>query len=285
MKKIAIGCGIAALVIIAIGIGGVIFGIRWVEGQMANAERYERILQEMESAYGLPEEFLPPVDGVYDPERIRLFARMRGELADAGADFVIETNALVPQQDQRWWKEIRGAMKILNSGAGYLATADSLLLDAGMSHGEYAHYQLLMLEAYFEDSVDAFLDSDPDAASGSEFIEAFEAMASEYETEGRRILQAHARNARDAAEQEIDCAACPEWIGYLDDQLERTRGQRRHLPLTDPLPASLEAAFENHRSQLAATRPTDYGTWLLSILMVMELDDDGEGIKFEFNTE
>jgi hypothetical protein len=55
--------------------------------------------------------------------------------------------------------------------------------------------------------------------------------------------------------------------------------------LTEPLPASLETAFAEHRNQLAATRPTDYGTWLLSILMVMELDDDGEGINFEFNTE
>ena len=31
MKKVAIGCGIAALIIIAIGVGAVIFGVRWVD--------------------------------------------------------------------------------------------------------------------------------------------------------------------------------------------------------------------------------------------------------------
>ena len=81
----------------------------------------------------------------------------------------------------------------------------------------------------------------------------------------------------------MSCTPCVEWATYIEDQLETSRTRRRHIPLSDPLPASLAAGFEEYRSQLSATRPTDYGTWLLSILMVMELDDDDGNFQIQIN--
>lgn len=282
MKNVAIGCGIAALVIAAVLVGAGVFTARWVKNQMADAERLSRISGEMKAAYGEPGDFVPPADGIYDPARIDLFVRMRGELLDAGTGLEREVNATAVAGDQKWWNEVRSVVRLLNSGAGYLATADSLLLAAGMSHGEYAHYQVLLLLGEFEDSPEDFVDGSPETATDTEFVQAFEGMVDEYMAEARRVLQSQARNALAAADSAgTDCATCPAWKDYLDEQLAASRERRGYIPLTDPLPVSLAEAYDDRLITLEVTRPRDMGTWLLDILMVMELDDDGQGVKFE----
>jgi hypothetical protein len=282
MKKLAIGCGIVLLVILAVLVAAGIFGARWMKGQLVEWKRYEETSELMVATFGPPEEFLPPADGVYPSDRIELFVHMRGEITDAGARFVDDADALADYGEQGWLSDVKTMMKIVNHGMDYLATADSLLMDAGMGRGEYVHYQVLMLEGFFDDSPETFLDGSPGDVRNSDFYEAFEGFAQEYRTEAHRLLRAQARLAREAAEGE-GCAACLDWAGYLGDQLEEARTRRRHIPLSDPLPATLAAGFEEHRSQLSATRPTGYGTWLLSILMVLELEDDEGG--FQINVE
>jgi hypothetical protein len=284
MKKVAIGCGIAALVVLALCIALFVFGARWMKGQLADMQRYEETVELMISTYGTPEEFLPPADGVYDPARIALFASMHGEITDAGAGFVDDAATLADYGDQGWFDDLKTMMQIVNDGMDFLATADSLLMDAEMGRGEYIHYQTLMLEGFFEDSPESFLEGNPGEVRNTDFYEAFEGFATEYRGEAGRLLRAHARLAREAAEDEGEaCVPCVEWTAYLDDQLESARARRRHIPLTDPLPESLRAGFEAHRTKLSATRPNDYGTWLLSILMVMELEDDGGNFQIKFN--
>lgn len=282
MRKIAIGCGIAALVIAVLLVGAGVFTVRWVKDQMVDAERLTRIASEMESEYGAPETFVPPADGRYAPERIELFTRLRGELQDTGAGLRESTNRIADGGKQRWWNKVRTMIELLNSGAGYLATADSLLLDAGMGHGEYAHYQTLLLHGEFGTSPTDFVESSPQMAADTEFASAFDEFVDEYMAEARRLLLAHARNARDAADSlGATCATCPAWSAYLQEQIEASHTQRGFIPMTDPLPASLTTAFEAERARLEATLPEDMGAWLLEILMVIELEDDGNGIRFE----
>ena len=112
---------------------------------------------------------------------------------------------------------------------------------------------------------------------------AFDDIVGQYMLDAHSMLQDHARNSREGAEaQGPACTECEEWVGYLDTQLENSRSRSDTLAMTDPLAPSLAEAFADRRYELEATRPSDYGTWLLSILMVMELDDDGDGIKVEF---
>jgi hypothetical protein len=284
MKKVAIGCGIAALLVLALVIAVFVFGARWMKGQLADMQRYSETSELMVSTYGAPEEFLPPADGVYDPQRVALYARMRGEITDAGAGFVSDAEELADYGDAGWFDDLKTMMQIANDGMDFLATADSLLMAADMGRGEYIHYQTLMLEGFFGDSPESFLDGNPGEVRNTDFYEAFEGFATEYRTEAGRLLKSHARLARAAAEDEGEsCAPCIDWAAYIDDQLESARARRRHIPLSEPLPESLLAGFEQYRSQLSATRPTDYGTWLLSILMVMELDDDEGNFQIKIN--
>lgn len=282
MKKIAIGCGIAALIILGIGVGAGVFGIRWAKQQFADAERFERVMVEMEAAYGKPEDFQPPVDGIYPTDRIELFVRMRGELLSAGEDFQFEVDEMAVDKKRGWWSGIRAVATMLNAGAGYLATADSLLLMEGMSHGEYAHYQTLMLHGFLGESPEDFLREQPAPEDESSFQNTFDDIVGQYMLDARNMMQDHARNSREGAEEQGSaCVVCEEWVSYVDSQLEDSRSRRDYIAMTDPLAPSLVDAFENNRYELEATRPSDYGTWLLSILMVMELDDDGDGFKLE----
>ena len=282
MKKIAIGCGIAALIVVGIGVGVGIFGVRWVKQQMADAQRLERVMEEMEAAYGKPEEFQPPDDGNYPADRIRLFAQMRGELLSAGEEFHFEVQDMALDGKKGWLRGVRAVIGLLNQGAGYLATADSLLLEAGMSHGEYAHYQTLMLHGFLGESPEVFLDENPPPREESDFSKAFSDIVRQYMVDARSMMQDHARNARDAAgKRGPDCLECEEWTAYLDIQLEESRSSRARIAMTDPLAPSLAEALSDRRYEFEATRPSDYGTWLLSILMVIELDDEGNGFKLE----
>lgn len=283
MKKFAIGCGIAALVLVAISIGATVVGVRWMKGQVADAERYSRNSEAMVAEYGDPPAFVPPADGQYDPDRVALFSEMRGRLQLAGENLRTESAEMAEGTTKGWWRGLRSVMRMLNAGAGYLATADSLLLEAGMSHGEYAHLQTLWLHGTRDQWPEEFAGAQPDHDGEKDFLKAFEDMAGSYRDEARLLLQAHARNARDAAEEAgADCDTCPAWIEYLDGQLEAARTRRSTVPMLDPLPESLALAFDQYRNQLAPTRPDDYGTWLMAILMVMELDDDGEGVNIQF---
>lgn len=299
MKKVAIGCGIAALILAALSIGATIFGLRWMKGQVHDAERYTRLTHEMETAYGAPADYVPPADGNYDPERVALFAHLRTILETSGAPLRDEANALAAGGEKGRFTKLRTMMRLLNTGADYLATADSLLLAAGMSHGEYAHLQTLWLHGARAahaslDSLDSLdrLDTWPSSFAANEadpdgekkFLKAFDSMARDYRDAARTLLQQHARHAREAAEElGANCPTCPAWIDYLDDQLDTARTRRAGVPMLDPIPASLELAFEPHDFALAATRPHDYGSWLTAILMVTELDDDGgNGINFKF---
>jgi hypothetical protein len=282
MKKIAIGCGIAALIVAGIGIGAGVFGVRWVKQQMADAQRLERVMEEMESAYGKPEEFQPPDDGKYPADRVELFVQMRGELLSAGEEFHFEVEDMALEGKKGWLSGVRAVIGLLNRGAGYLATADSLLLEAGMSHGEYAHFQTLMLHGFLRESPETFLDENPPPREGSDFSKAFSDIVRQYMVDARSMMQDHARNARDGAgKRGPGCLECEEWTDYLESQLEVSRSDRTHIAMTDPLTPSLAEAFTDRRYEFEATRPSDYGTWLLSILMVMELDDDGDGFKLE----
>jgi hypothetical protein len=283
MKKFAIGCGIAALVLAALIVGAGVITVSWVKNQMGDAERLTRISREMEQTYGAPEEFVPPADGRYDSARIDRFVQVRAELLDAGEDLRDRVNQTAEAGDQGWWRELRSMLKLLNAGAGYLATADSLLLAAEMAHGEYAHYQTLMLHGQFGESPEEFLENNPQMATESEFNNAFAAMVDEYSLEARRLLQAHARNALEAADSlGTDCESCPEWIEYLDEQLGASRNRRSYIPMTEPLPETLDAALQDRSISLETLRPRDAGAWMLELLMVMELEDDGQGVKIEF---
>jgi hypothetical protein len=282
MKNIAIGCGIVALVIGAIAIGTTIFGVRWVKQQLADAERYEHVRNEMRDEYGLPEDFTPPMDGQYDPARVDQFVSLREHILDEGQPVRAEIEEMAAGKSEGWFKGMRTLLTIINKGVGYIATADSLLLDAGMSHGEYAHYETIVVCGMLEEDVQDFLDQHPLPEEEDKFAEAFDDLARQYRRDARSLLESHARNAaQEARSAPSECETCPAWLDYLEDQLEQSRLDRRHVAFTDPLPESLAASFERHRVALEATRPTDYGTWILTMLMVMELDDDDGGFQVE----
>ncbi|RKZ15855.1 hypothetical protein DRQ53_07895 [bacterium] len=286
MKKIAIGCGVTAAVVVAILIGAGVFGARWMKGQFHEAERYERISDGMVVEYGDPNDYTPPFDGNYDPNRVAIFASIRGQLEGVGLNLREETEDLAQTTDPGWWKGIRMTMRLLNAGAGYLATADSLLMDAGMSRGEYAHLQTAWLHSTGDEWPEDYADTQPAPEDEDEqsFDSVFEEMAEEYSDQASVLMQAHARNARDAAiDARDDCVDCPTWIEYLDGQLEATRNQRSHVAMLDPVPNSLALALEQHKYELDITRPRDHGSWLMVMLLVIELDDDGDdGIQFRF---
>lgn len=286
MKKFLIGCGIAVVVVLVSLVGAGIFVTRWVQDRLPEMERlgdYERTLVER---YGEAADWTPPLDGVYDLERLAIFVQIRQALRPRQERMALRFDELSdPGREPR--KGLRGfiggtreVVTVLGSGVELLVHADSLLIASDMGKGEYTHYNLLLLHGVLHTAIDPYLDALGATGEEGDAREAMRDMLQEYELEARRLLRAHATNALEEIERTVTGPESAPWIDLLRAARDDPRGV---LPLTDPVPPGYEAAIAPWRSTLEDHRPESLGDLMAELPLVLRSENrNSGGVEIQF---
>ena len=284
MKKFLVGCAIFAVVAVLLSVGSSFFVIKWLQGELPDGDKLERYEREMQAQYGQLGEWVPPLHGEYDPARIALYVDLREniltEAGNLGAGF---DDLVAPERERGRFLSglVSGAKRTLHLVRGSIelvATADSMLLEAEMPRGEYAHYTLLLHHGYFAVDVDGLLEPLQELDEKDKSREAVEKLAEEFREQSREIFREQLRLARAV---ETETAPDSEWA----DRLRVALSARDHdpFPLSSPLPAALRAAFDTHRDRLSATRPRSIGMWLAETPLLVKLEEEhSNGLQVTF---
>ena len=287
MKNFAIGCGVVLVVLLGLGALGVYQFKNWMQSKMPDMERFGERRTELVERYGDVRDFVPPVDGRYDPARVATFVEVREVLTERGEPLVADVDALIEESLRGGAGGLRGfvggvsrAVNMLGDVLRYGAYADSVLMAQEMGRGEFTHYHLVLLFGWY-DLEQARRDwgrqLQPDPERDADALEAAREMFDTFSEEAQKILEAHLRNLRTAVAENADDST----RAYL----ELVQGGSDRLPFTTPVPPALDAAFETHRVILFETMPRTPGAWIVQggpVFEDSERRDDGAGVSFRF---
>lgn len=287
MKNFAIGCGVVLVVLLGLGALGVYQFKNWMQSKMPDMERFGERRTELVERYGDVRDYVPPVDGRYDPARVATFVEVRESLTARGEPLVADVDALIEESLQGGGGGLRGfiggisrAVNMLGDVLQYGAYADSVLMAHEMGRGEFTHYHLVLLFGWY-DLEQARRDwgrqLQPDPEREADALEAAREMFDTFAKEAEEILEAHLRNLRAAAADAADDStrAYLELVETVADQ----------LPFTAPVPPTLDAAFEAHRVVLFETMPRTPGAWIVQGGPVFDDGEQGNGgrsVSFRF---
>ena len=279
MKKFLIGCGVLTGVAVLLIAVGSFFAVRWVKENAPDLERLENYEQQMLEEFGQAREFVPPLDGVYDAERIRLYARLRQGIFDDSAELRGRIDAEIADTSEGasgirgFFSNVKKGATYVRSSFEYIADADSILLDAGMGRGEYVHYTGLLLRGGIGVDLTEFMDVDLPEDEQS----AFEAIALEFEDESRKLVLDQWDNLLRTSRDEA-------WTEAVREQVGRTRRRESPWPFVrSDLPPSLTDVFAEVRSTLENTKPRSAGALLLENVLGATVDDEGGGMQIKFD--
>lgn len=280
MKKFLVGCGITIVVALLLLVGAGVWMTRWVQDKMPEMERlseYERVLAER---YGAADDWTPPLDGTYELDRVARFVQIRQSLRPAQIQMAARFDALVAS-DRPQRKGLSGMIggareivTVLGGGMELLVLADSLLIEAQMGKGEFAHYNLLLVHGVQRASIPRAIDELGGDAEESDAREAMREMLEEYEREARRMLRAHATHALRALDTQEVGPESAAWRELLVEARENASGM---LPLTDPVPAGFLAAIAPWQSSQELQPPQSVGEVLAQLPFVLSSDEQQSG--------
>lgn len=284
MKKFLVGCAIFAVVAVILSVGASFFVVKWLQSELPDGENLQRYEREMEAQYGQLEEWVPPLQGEYDADRIALYADLRQKILAEGADLAAGFDDLVDAERERGRflsgliSGTKRTLRLVRGSLELVTTADSLLIEAEMPRGEYAHYTLLLQHGYLGVDVDGLLEPLQALDEQDDARKAVEKLTEEFREKSREIFREQLRLAR-AIETETNPDS--EWA----DQLRQALAAREEdpFPLSSPLPASLRAAFDAHRDRLSFTRPRSIGMWLAETPLLVKLEEEhSDGLQVTF---
>jgi hypothetical protein len=284
MKKFLVGCSIFAVVAVILSVGASFFVIKWLQSELPDGENLERYEREMQAQYGQLGEWVPPLHGDYDPERIALYVDLREKIVAESTELSAGFDDLVDPERERGRflsgliSGTKRTMRLVRGSLELVTTADSLLIDAEMPRGEYAHYTLLLQHGYFMVDIDALLEPLQALDEKDDARKAVEKLAEGFRDKSREIFREQLRLAR-AIETETSPDSA--WA----DELRQALSAREEdpFPLSAPLPAALLAAFDTHRSRLEATRPRSIGVWLAETPLLVKLEEEhSNGLQVNF---
>lgn len=287
MKKFAIGCGVLMVLVLGLFAGGLFMFGRWAKDALPDVERSTQLRQELDATYATPAAYVPPVDGVYAPDRVALFVDLRERLHPSALETGAEIDAIFERALADEGGGLRGffgqmgsAFEVIGGLAHHAALTDSLLLDAGMGRGEFMHLQLVLTRGWLDlDARRAEWDEDLEAADGrSSAIEALRDFRDTADRRAGELLRQHLDNVIAALGPDSPDSVRA-YVDGLDD------GDRAY-PFTDPVPPSLAAAFDDHVVRLRQTAPKTFGAWIAESTDIIDEEGDGNGprtrIKMEF---
>lgn len=283
MKKVLIGCGVVTVVVLLLLVGGGVFVTRWLQDQFPDTDVLEQRERRITERFGEPREWVAPLDGVYDPDRVATFVRLRSQLLPHGEEIARGFDAIADTTDEGP-SGLRGVLSgtrqvigLVSGSLDYLSHADSLLLAADMGKGEYAHYQILALHGVLGVDVDAMLQELGRAMDTHESYEPLHDLLEQYRDEAERLMRSHVANTLDRLRESASGDTLA-WREFLRD------GRDAPLPLVDPVPPGFRQALEPHLSSLEVTRPSTVGQMLREAPLVLDLEtSDGGGANFRFD--
>lgn len=286
MKKFLIGCGVLTGLAVLVLAGASFFAVRWFKENAADLQRVEELENTMVERFGNPVDFVPPVDGVYEADRVRLYVDLREDLQGLSAPLRERVDAELRGEGEPtegiggWFRAIKKGTSYFQDFFAYLADADSVLLENDMGRGEYVHLTGLLVRGALEVDATALVPSEvPKNDRG-----AFEQILVEFERETRDAVIDQWRNVLvDTAAEGDSSEQGLRWRERVEEQLALVRRERTPWPFHgEELPPSLAAVFDDVEGRLRATRPRSGGDLLLDDLLGAEMDDDSGGFQIRF---
>lgn len=286
MKKLLVGCGVAVVVILLLLVGAGVFVTRWVQDRMPDMEKLGEYESTLVARHGEADVWTPPLDGVYEMERVARFVQIRQALRPAHQRMAARFDDLVapgkpePKGLRGMIGGARAVVTALSGGMELLVLADSLLIASDMGKGEFAHYNLLTVHGVQAVSIDRSVDELRDAVDQDDARVAMREMLEQYESESRALLRAHIDNVlRELGTRESGPETAA-WLDLLRDARESSSGK---LPLTDPVPPGFLEAIAPWRSTLELQRPHSLGELLAQLPFVLRSEDQQSGnVQFRF---
>ncbi|MCO6473124.1 MAG: hypothetical protein J5I57_05295 [Melioribacteraceae bacterium] len=151
-----IGCGVVAIIIIVVGV----LVYNYVKDTVQNVEQIEEISKTLTEKFGREEDFVPVFEQPKFEERLNLFLNLRDTLNVRSTKFYENFSELVDtisgeKKDKNFWESIG----LINTGISvvpemikYYSNRNTLLLDYGMSLGEYYFYYIVSYFSYLKKS-------------------------------------------------------------------------------------------------------------------------------------
>jgi len=287
VKKFFVGCGVVVVVFLVLAIVGIYVFSQWAQDMLPEIEDFARNRAELVERYGALPEYVPPLDGAYDPGLVARFVDVRESLQprqDALAADFDEILGRAPEDRPSgiggFIDEMRSAMGMVARTARYTAFSDSVLMAHEMGRGEYGHIQLAFLYGWsnLADERAAWSAALETGRADDEAVEAAAELFDAHARRSREVLREHLANLR----REIDTSAAGDSALAF---LAAVEGGSSELPFTDPVPATLEAAFEAHEVRLRVTTPNTLGQWLAEAPALLEEEDFDESRSREVTVE
>ncbi|MFQ5599274.1 MAG: hypothetical protein ACE5G2_01830 [Candidatus Krumholzibacteriia bacterium] len=282
MKKVLVGCAVAAGVLLLLGVVSGVLVVNWVRKELPEMKRLTEAREALIERFGDREDYVPALDAQLRPERIELFVSAREHLLFDRAEVAARLESFIKKTRSEDWERrgafeklveglnmLKGGLGIAGQGMEYLGIRSEKLLDAGMGEGEYAYLFCLMCYSWLE--------WDPFEALGEEAVEdlGLEDEVVALQGEFRRILLRQLKNQRLELQDKDDRTPAEERaLELVADAIRQARDRSGRFPFQGAIPSSWVAVLEPFRDRFTATLPTTPTELLLeSVEQLLEEDD------------
>jgi len=293
MKKVLIGCGIAAAVIFVIGAGSMVWLFMSVKNTMPDTQRAERFEKELGERFPSASGYVPRTDGrLLDEIQLTRFTQLRNDLrlpqnrAAGSLDDLTGRFGADFEDGSAWHKfktvlgSVRGGVDLAGNMVEYVTVRDSLLLEHEMGLGEFTYLNALVLFSWLEWDPVADFDQSPAVSGDTQLKEA----SADVLDSARRVFRKQLERLADALAEIADPSpAQEELLARLESELDT--GQPIHVgfPLRGNLDADTLALLERFGFELRASLPQTFGEVVVEGANFQDIEFSKGSIRIETN--
>ncbi len=287
MRKFLIGCGVTLGVLLLLGIVGIGVLVNQIKKALPDLEHLESQREELAARFGSVDEFVPPLDGRVEPERMEIYLAVRQTLPRDDTSFLRAIDDVASQEqrvkDASGLDKVQEIFRIAQGGIGvarvameYLARRDSVLLVEGMGPGEYVHFTalgpILGLHHHPEPCAPELVEnlSSEDARSMEAAHESILVIFRDQLINARRELRG----------MELRSEAQDAYLAELELAFEQRRIGDHETIFADGLPLVTLESLSPYWDRLKSSLPECRETWSLELLVATDEDDRGIQIQF-----
>ncbi len=283
LKKVLIGCGVAAALCILLFIGGVWMVARWAKEKFPSTKQIEAVQLDLKQRFGDREAFLPAAN--LDPARLEIFLGVRDSLVARGAVVGgdVEHLGRIGKQTENKKRTMierilqgtntaRGGIGLATRALDYTLRRGQALLEAGMGDGEYGYLFALSYFSYLEWNPAAgdTATTDKDVRSDTGARQTLSAMRETFIQQLRNLETSLAADPN--RDREADAL-----LALVRAEIAETVDGGR-FPLAGRMPPAWRAVLDRYRDRIAATRPRNP-----TELFLDRMEYRNEGINFQFD--
>ena len=271
-KGCGCGCGLLVLALGLLGWGGFLY----IRGIVREADRSEKVMEEVREQHGGFSDFQPSPTGALPPQRLEAFLRARELMADTRRK-TEGSLSLLSSDDPGGTEQVPGVLgallewglgvakvegvtSLLPQVVGFVSAKGEALLEAGMGPAEYLYvYSIAYLSWLGKSPADgpAFTlvsgdDQDDQGSRGGQ--DAFDVRETRRESVltrlNERLLPVMKRQLAAATKSD---AASEQWRAQLAAEITAMESDRFRIPWRDGVPEPLAASLEPYRRQLESS--------------------------------